>query len=210
MEAFAALYHRCKHEQIAALLHLPFQSLADFVARLRSHGDLAVGTELSSESSEEQPQEMINFCNRGHCALATATGRALLDADGGRNARDEIDIRRRQLFHELARVGVHRIEETSLALGEQQVKRERAFTRTAHACDHDELVARDREREVFQIMFPRAVNEDRIVRPIRVSSAFQHVHYLHHTSLSPKPEIRRKSECEFPNMKEERSGFGET
>ena len=91
-------------------------------------------------------------------AFAAAARVALFDADRGRNARDEIDVRAGHLLGELPGVGVHRIEETPLTLGKQEIERERAFSRTAHAGDDDEFAARNRNRKVLQIVFARAVD----------------------------------------------------
>ena len=103
---------------------------------------------------------MIDLGHRRDGAFAAAARGALLDADRWRQAGDEIDIRPRKLFHELPRVGVHRIEETSLAFGEEQVKRERAFAAAAHASDDDKLPARDFEREILKVVLPRTVDGD--------------------------------------------------
>src|SRR5437667_261877 len=56
----------------------------------------------------------------------------------------------------------HRREETPLAFGKNQIERQSAFARTAHARDDDELPARDSYREVLQIVLARAVDVDRV------------------------------------------------
>jgi hypothetical protein len=56
---------------------------------------------------------------------------------------DGVNVGPGHLLDELPGVGIERVEEPSLALGEKDVERERAFARTADAGDDDELVARD-------------------------------------------------------------------
>ena len=160
VKAFPVFHHRREQKQITAPFQFLLQAAADLVARLRFHRNPASGTALSPEPREEQPKEVVNLCDGRDGALAPAARVALLDADRRRNARDEVHVRARHLFHKLARVGVHRIEETPLALGKNQVKCQRAFARAAHAGDDDELAARNDGGEVLQIVLARAMDAD--------------------------------------------------
>jgi len=89
--------------------------------------NLAIRTKLRSQPRKEQSEKMVNLGNRSHGALSTTSTCALLDADGGRNAGDEIDIRAGKLLDELAGIKVHGIQEPPLPLGKEQIKRESAF-----------------------------------------------------------------------------------
>ena len=71
------------------------------------------------------------------------------------------------MFDELPGVEVHGIQEAPLTFGEEQIKRQRALARPADARHHDELIARNGQRDIFQIMLARAVNGDDL--GIRVS-----------------------------------------
>ncbi len=119
-----------------------------------------IGTKLGAQPREEQSEEVINLRDGGHRALAAAARIALFDAHGWRNSGDETDVRPRHLFHKLPRVGIHRIEKSPLAFGKNQVKRERAFARTAHAGHNHKLSARNDDREIFQIVLARAMDGD--------------------------------------------------
>ena len=87
---------------------------------------------------------MIDFGHCCHCAFASAAARPLLDADGGRDSCNQIDIRARQLLHELPSIDIHRIEEPPLTFRKQQIESQRAFTRAAYARHHDEFVSGNR------------------------------------------------------------------
>ena len=66
----------------------------------------------------------------------------------------------RQLLDKLPGIKVHRIQETPLAFGEQQIKRQRALARPADPGHDDKFVPWNRQRDVFQIMLARAMNDD--------------------------------------------------
>ena len=85
---------------------------------------------------------------------------ALLDADRGRNAGDQVHVRPRHLLHELPGVDVHRIQETPLPFRKEEVKGQRAFARAADSGDDHKLVARNDQGEVLQVVLPRAVDGD--------------------------------------------------
>ena len=76
----------------------------------------------------------------------------LLDGDGGRQALDQIHIR---LFHQLqklARVGGERFHIAPLPFGIQGVEGERGFAGAGQAGDDHQLVARQVEADVLQVV----------------------------------------------------------
>src|SRR6185436_17994171 len=60
-------------------------------------------------------------------------------------------------------VGAHRIEETALPFRKNNIERERALAGATYAGDDDEFSARDRDREIFEIVLARADNRDRVI-----------------------------------------------
>src|SRR6267142_2218813 len=124
METFAVFYDGSEQAQVAALSQLTLQSPREFVAGLGFDGDLAIGAKLGSQPGEQQPDEMVNLSDGGDRALATAPAGTLLDADCGWNAGDEIHVRTRELLDKLPRIDTHRVEKTSLALGEEKIESE--------------------------------------------------------------------------------------
>ena len=163
------------------------QPPAQLIASLGLHGHLAIRTELRSQPREEQPDEMMDFGDGGHSALAPASAGALLDADRRGNAGDEIHVRTGQLLHELPGIDVHRIEKTPLPLRKQQIKRQRTLARAAHARDDDKLPAGYRERHILEIVLSRPVNGYGLVLPPAQISIIKHRY-----SLAHKPGARKR------------------
>ncbi len=104
---------------------------------------------------------MINLGDRGDGAFAAAAAGALLDADRGRDASDEIHVGTGHLLDELPGIHVHRIQEASLSLGKQEVEGQRAFAGTAHTGEDDKLITRHAQRDVFEIMLAGAMDRNR-------------------------------------------------
>jgi hypothetical protein len=101
------------------LAHLGAKPSANFIASLGLNRDLAIRAVRSSQAREEQSHEVIEFCDSGDCAFSPATTGPLLDADGGRYARDQIDVRSGELLDKLPGVHIHRIEESALSFSEE-------------------------------------------------------------------------------------------
>ena len=127
VKALAIPHHGRQQQQVAAPAQFALQPPAQFIPRLGFDGHLAVRAELRAQPREQQPDEMVDFRDRGHGALAAAAAGALLDADRGRDARDQVHVRPGQLLHELPGIDIHGVQEAPLPLGEEQVKRQRAL-----------------------------------------------------------------------------------
>jgi hypothetical protein len=63
-----------------------------------------------------------------------------------------VDVGLLELFRELAGVGRHRIEEAALSFREDDVEGEGRLAGTAQAGDNNELVARDGEVDVLEVV----------------------------------------------------------
>ena len=136
----------------------------DRLDALRLDRDAAVRAVLQPELHEQETQEVIELGERRDRALAAAAARALLDRDRRRNAVDRVDVGAARGLDELTRIGVQRLEISALALGEQDVERDGTLAAAADAGDHGELVARDREIDVAQVVLAGVHDLDRAVR----------------------------------------------
>ena len=65
---------------------------------------------------------------------------------------EAVDFGFLKLLRELAGVGGHGVEETALAFGEKDIEGEGGFPGAGEAGDHDKLVARDFDGDVFQVV----------------------------------------------------------
>src|SRR5438552_15194108 len=81
MKALAIFYHRREQPQLTALARLGLEPPTKLVARLRFYGQVAIRAILRPQPREQQPDEMVNFGDRGDRALAAAAAGALFDAD---------------------------------------------------------------------------------------------------------------------------------
>ena len=80
-----------------------------------------------------------------------------------------VDVGLLHLPEELARVGGERLDVAALALGEDGVEGEAALAGAGEAGDDDELVARDGDVDVLEVVLARAADDDAIMRHGRSS-----------------------------------------
>ncbi len=160
--ALAPAHQRCVELQPSVAL-LAQKTGEDRLRRLRFDGDIAVRAVLSAEFDEQQAQEVMDFGQRGDGAFAPAAAGALLDRDGRRNTGDGVDLGPRRWLHELARIGVERLEIAPLTFIEQNIEGDGAFAGAGHAGDHREALARDAQLDAFEVVFAGVVNTDGVV-----------------------------------------------
>ena len=105
----------------------------------------------------------MDFRNRTHGGTRIVAGGFLLDGNGGRQAFNQIDIGFVHHLQKLARIGRQAFHITPLPLGIQRVKRQRRLAAARQTRNHNELVARNVQIDVFQIMRARAADADGVV-----------------------------------------------
>jgi len=71
-----------------------------------------------------------------------------------------VHVRLLQLTEELARVSRKGFDVAALALGEDGVEGQAGLTRAGDAGNHHQLVAGDFDRDIFEIVFARADDDD--------------------------------------------------
>ncbi len=135
---------------------------ADCLRGLLVDGQNALRAILGAQLDEQQPQEVVDLGHGGHGALAPAPAGALLDGDRGRDAEDGVHVRARGRLDELAGVGVEGFQVAALALVEDDVEGHGALARAGQAREHRELVARDPDVHVLQVVLARVVDGDGI------------------------------------------------
>ena len=92
-------------------------------------------------------------------------------AIGGRDAVDLVDVGLFHALQKLARVGGERFDVAPLALGVDGVEGERRLARARDAGDHGQLVVRDRERDVLEVVDPGAAHGDGVVSQVELGHA---------------------------------------
>ena len=126
-----------------------------------------------SEMREQQPQVIVNLRRRRDDRPRVRPRPALLDRNRRRQPLDVIHLGLLQLIQKLPRVRGQRLDILALSLGENRVERERRFSRAAQPRHHHQLVARDRQREVFQVVLARPADPDEFLRHRQIWVQFQ-------------------------------------
>ena len=158
-----ALARELRHQRLDDLARV---RRADFLAahmhglRLSLSAFFRVPAGGRAASRVQQAQVVPDLGRRRNDRARTVTARALLDRDRRRKPVDRLDVRLLHLVEELPRVRRQRLHVFALAFGEDGVERQRALARARHAGDHHQLVARDLDREVLQVVLAGAANAD--------------------------------------------------
>ena len=112
----------------------------------------------------QQPQVIVDLRRRRHRRARIARGVFLLDGDGRRQPVDLVHIRLLNPLQKLPRIGRKRLHIPPLSLGINRVEGQRTLARSRHAADHRQLAVRNLAGEVFQVVRPRAADDDGVVQ----------------------------------------------
>ena len=142
----------------------------DFVHRLRTDRHVAVRAVALANSGPQHAHVVIDLRHRPH-RRARALGRGpLLDTDRRREPVHVVHARLGHLAEELARVGRQRLDIAPIALGKHRVDREAGLARARHTRTDRHLIARERDRQVLEVVLPCADHRDRMSIEYRVAS----------------------------------------
>ncbi len=135
-----------------------FEDLARRPARRRFPGPR---TMRLADRRVEQIQIARDVRHRADGRSRIARHRLLLDRDHGREAEHEIDVRLLDLGDEAFRETGQRFHVPPLAFRVDRVEGQAGLARTGEAGDDREAVARNLDRDVFQVVHARALNGHR-------------------------------------------------
>ena len=113
-----------------------------------------------ADAGVEDAQVVVNLGDGADGRARVAAGRLLLDADGRRQAAEVIDVGLLQLAEELPGVAGQRLDVAALPLGVERVEGQRALARAADAGEDDELIARQFEIDVAEVVLAGAADDD--------------------------------------------------
>ena len=135
----------------------------DLLHGLAGDGVAALGAVGPADAGEEQAQVVVDF-GHGADGGAGVVGDALLvDGDGGREALDVVHVGLVHAAEELAGVGGKGLDITALALGVDGVEGQAALAGTGDAGDNDELIPRDRDVDILEVVLASALDVDRFL-----------------------------------------------
>src|SRR5579863_1631572 len=103
----------------------------------------------------------MDFGHRAHRRARILRRGLLLDGDRRRQTVDLVYVRLLHHFEELARVGREGLDIAALALGVDRVEGERGLARAGEAGEHHQMVARNGEIDVLEVVLARAADHDR-------------------------------------------------
>ena len=131
--------------------------LRDGLALDRQPGRGRIG---HADARPQQPHVVVDLGDGADGRARVARGGLLLDRDRGREAVDLVDVRLLHHLQELARIGGERLHVAALAFGIDGVEGERGFARARQAGEHHQLVARNLDVDVLEVVLARAADRD--------------------------------------------------
>src|SRR5690606_19649006 len=143
-----------------ARVEVALERLGDGARGVLRDGEPRDRRDRRADAGEEEAEVVVELGLRGDGGAGVPRARPLLDGDGRREPRDEVDVRLVHPLEELARVGGERLDVAPLALGVDRVEDEARLPRARRAGDDDELLLRDREVYVLEVVLPGALDDE--------------------------------------------------
>ena len=173
----------------------------------------AVGAVGNADPRVEQPEIVVDLRHGSHRRPGVPVGGFLVDGDRGGESVDLLHVRLLHLAQELSRVGGQRLHVPPLPLRVDGVKSQRGLARSRQPCQHDQLVARNLQGEILEVVLIGAADPDAVVlvddappsrvllslyagQPLALFQGGPVIRFLHlncHTCLSSIYEINRLS-----------------
>jgi hypothetical protein len=159
--ALALLHEGGEEQELRARRDL--RDLAhDLLRRLLRDLAAAVVAGQPAHPRPQHAQVIVDLRDRAHGGARVRGGSLLLDRDRGGEAADGVVERLVHLAEELAGVGVQALDVAALALRVEGVEGEARLARARDARDHHELLLRDLDGDVLEVVLARAGDDDSI------------------------------------------------
>ena len=161
--------------------HIDGRHLADAFA-LRAHAARIVvgviawcGQTRLGKPGKQHAQHLCRVGHRGHGRAQIAAQPLLIDDDGRRNVFKLIGVRLAVMRHELLHEGRIGFVDQPLAFRRDGVEHQRGLARARHPGKHGDPALGNIERDVLEIVLPRAADDDRTVIGIGHLLVFAHL-----------------------------------
>jgi hypothetical protein len=152
--AFAAPHHRSEDLEARPLRELE-DPVDDLLGGLTGDHPTAGRAVRHSDPGVEKPQVVVDLGDRPDRRPRVARRGLLVDRDRRGQTLDEVDVGLVHLAEELPRVRGQRFDVPALAFGVDGVERQRRLPRAGQASEHDQLVAWERDVDVFEVVLAR-------------------------------------------------------
>ena len=163
MRALFAAHHR--GQQLVARALRQLQDLINhLVDRLRPNRAVALRAVGLTGPAKQQPQVVLNLGDRANRGTRVVAGGFLIDRNGGGEPLDRIHIRLVDLAEELPRIRRQTLHVAALTFRKDRVERQRALAAATHAGEHHQLVARDGDVDVFEVVLPGAAHPNHVLQ----------------------------------------------
>ena len=159
--AFAAAHQRGEDLELRPLRPGQHQ-VRDLRGALALDRRPVLGTVRCAEPRPQEAQVVVDLGDRPDRGARVMAGALLLDRDGRREPFDRVHVGLLHQPEELAGVGGERFHVTALPLGVDRVEREGRLPRSRQPRDDGQTVARDFDRDVFEVVLAGAANDQRI------------------------------------------------
>ena len=167
LELTLSLLHQRRANFEARALRPRQHHFGDLRGALLLHGAPTVGTVRRASARVQQPQVVVHLGHGPDGGARVVTGRLLLDRDGGRESLDGVDIGLLHEPQELSRVRGERLDIASLPFSVDRIERERRLSRAGQAGHDRQLIARDGDADVAEIVLTGTAHHERIGRTDR-------------------------------------------
>ena len=109
---------------------------------------------------KQEAQVVVDLGHGADSRARVVAGGFLLDGNGGRQALNQVHIGLVHALQKLPCIGREAFHIAALPFGIQRVKGQAGFARARQASDHHQLVARDVDVDIFQVMGARTSHTD--------------------------------------------------
>ncbi|MEY5028169.1 MAG: hypothetical protein RLZ63_484 [Pseudomonadota bacterium] len=160
--AFFLACHRSQDHQLGVLWqgHHRIHHLGHGLGLQRQ---VVVGAVRRAGACEQQAQIVVDLGHRAHRGARVVAGGFLLDGNRGRQALDQVHIGLVHQLQKLPRISREAFHIAALAFGVQRVKSQAGLARARQPSDHHQLVARDVQVDVLEVVRARAADADAVV-----------------------------------------------
>ena len=138
----------------------PGQVLDDALGRVPADLVPAAAAVQARGAGEEQLQVVVQLRHRAHRGSRSAHRIGLIDRDGGRDPLDGVAARLVHAVEELPSVGREGLHVAALPFRIHGVEGERGLARTAHSGDHRQLVERQPQIQILEVVLPGSPDVD--------------------------------------------------
>ena len=168
--ALAATNHRREDLEADAVIHVE-DAVDDLLRGLTLQLGAVVRAVLHTDTGVEQAEVVVDLGDRADGGPRVAAARLLIDRDRRRQPFDDVDVGLVHLPEELARIRAQRLDVPPLPFRVDRVERQARFARTRQPGEHDQLVARQLDVDVLEVVLSGASNHDLWLVGLRLALA---------------------------------------